>query len=96
MKCGIHPKRSLVGVVFTDGSRSWMKVVPGRRFVKVKAKAMLVSSVVGSRDLSGGSASKVGVASFEVDKVTSWCRLDKDPKNHFAWSATGGKEGSQA
>jgi hypothetical protein len=70
MKCGIHPKRSSVGVVFTDGSRSWMKIVPGRRFVE---------------------ANKATLASPGSEKAILWCRLrqmnlEKDPKNHLAWS----------
>jgi hypothetical protein len=78
MKCGIHPKRSLVGVVFTDGSRSWMKVVPGRRFVKVKAK-------VTPAGIASSLAPEVG-----GEKATSWCCLEKDPKNHVAWGVVGG------
>ena len=38
MKCGMHPKRSWVSVLFTDGSRSWMKLAPGDRVVKGREK----------------------------------------------------------
>jgi hypothetical protein len=77
MKCGIHPKRSSVGIVFTDGSRSWMKIVSGRRFVKAN-KAVLTTPLL------GGSTT-------ESEEVSLWCRFrqinpEKDPKNHLAWA----------
>jgi hypothetical protein len=75
MKCGIHPKRSSVGVVFTDGSRSWMKIVPGRRFVEAKKAAFT--------DVMTSSESEKAVLWCRLRQMN----LEKDPKNHLAWAS---------
>jgi hypothetical protein len=56
MKCGMHPKRSWVSVLFTDGSRSWMKLTPGCAVVKGKKEGSSFISCSTEKDTKNHEA----------------------------------------